>query len=276
MMLRGQPVVLLERFTIEDWHRYILRYRPEFTGLPPSCVQLVLDANIPVEDLASIIQIGTGAAPLDPSVQKAFEDRYRIPIILSYGATEFAGPVTAMTRELHAVWGREKLGTVGRAIPGAQLRVVDPDSGARLPPGQEGLLEVISPRIGRDWIRTSDIVMIDEDGFMFHRGRADGAIIRGGFKILPESVERALMLHPNVSEAAVTAIADHRLGEVPAAAIRLKPGAQAPGFDAFEAHLRQHVLATHIPVKWLILGDIPRTPSLKADRPALRHLFESG
>jgi long-chain acyl-CoA synthetase len=137
---------------------------------------------------------------------------------------------------------------------------------------QEGLLEVISPRIGPDWIRTSDIVMIDEDGFMFHRGRADGAIMRGGFKILPESVEQG----SNVSEAAVTAITDHRLGEVPAAAIRLKPGAQAPGFDAFEAHLRQHVLATHIPVKCLILGDIPRTPSLKADRPALRHLFESG
>lgn len=55
--------------------------------------------------------------------------------------------------------------------------------------GQEGLLEVISPRIGPDWIRTSDIGLIDADGFLFHRGRADGAIMRGGFKLLPETID---------------------------------------------------------------------------------------
>lgn len=275
MMMRGQRVVLLERFSVAGWRDHVVRYRPVHSGLPPSCVQLVLDADIPREDLSSIKTIGTGAAPLDPTVQAAFEDRYGIPILLSYGATEFAGPVAAMTPDLHAEWGRTKLGTVGRAMAGAQLRVVDPETGAALPPGAEGLLEVISPRIGPDWIRTSDIAMIDEDGFLFHRGRADGAIMRGGFKILPESVERALMLHPAISEAAVTGISDHRLGQVPAAAIRLKPGSAAPGTDELEAHLRRHVLATHVPVKWLFCNDIPRTPSLKADRPALRRLLEA-
>lgn len=274
MMLRGQRVVLLERFTVAGWHEYVKRFRPVHSGLPPSCVQLVLDADIPKEDLASIHMLGVGAAPLDPTVQKAFEDHYGIPILISYGATEFAGPVAAMTLELHAEWGREKLGTVGRAMPGAKLRVVDPDTGNPLPPGREGLLEVVSPRIGPDWIRTSDIAVIDEDGFLFHRGRADGAIMRGGFKILPESVERALMLHPAVSEAAVTGISDHRLGEVPAAAIRLKPGVREPSFEELEAHLRQHILATQLPVKWLYCNDLPRTPSLKADRRAVRRLFE--
>ena len=275
VLLSGQRIVLLERFTIEGWRDYVMRFRPARSGLPPSFVRQVLDADIPKADLASIKQLGVGAAPLDPTVQKAFEDHYGIPILVSYGATEFAGPVAAITPELHAQWGRAKLGTVGRAMPGAKLRIIDPDTGAVLPAGQEGLLEVVSPRGGPDWIRTSDIAMIDEDGFLFHRGRADGAIMRGGFKILPETIERALMLHPDIAEVAVTGIADTRLGEVPAAAIRLKPGTATPDIESLKAHLRQHVLATHLPVKWLFCTELPRTPSLKADRPALRKMFGS-
>ncbi|GAA0318977.1 hypothetical protein GCM10009087_31680 [Sphingomonas oligophenolica] len=275
MLIRGQRVVLLERFSISAWRDYVVRYRPTHSGLPPSCVQLVLDQNLPREDLASIRFLGVGAAPLDANVQKAFEDRYGIPILLSYGATEFAGPVAAMTPELHAGWGRSKIGTVGRAMPGARLRIVDPDSGAELPPGIEGVLEVVSPRIGPEWIRTSDIAMIDGDGFLFHRGRADGAIMRGGFKILPEPVERALMLHPAVSEAIVVGIPDRRLGEVPVAAVRLKPGEVAPTTDTLESHVRQHVLATHVPARWLFCADLPRTPSLKLDRPAVARLFQA-
>ena len=178
-----------------------------------------------------------------------------------------------MTAALHAEWGARKIGSVGRAMPGAQLRIVDPDSGIPLPPNSEGLLEVISPRIGPDWIRTSDIALIDADDFLFLRGRTDGAIIRGGFKLLPESIERALMLHPAVAEAAVTGMADHRLGQVPAAAIRLRGNFAAPAIAALETHVRHHLPATHVPVKWLFVRDLPRTPSLKTDRRALQALF---
>ena len=275
MLLRGQRIVLLERFSVAAWHDYVKEHRPAHSGLPPSFVQQVLDADIPKEDLASIKLLGVGAAPLDPTVQAAFEDHYGIPILLSYGATEFAGPVACMTAELHAEWGRKKLGTVGRAMPGAQLRVVEVDTGKPLPPGEEGLLEVVSPRLGPDWIRTSDLAMIDDDSFLFLRGRADGAIMRGGFKILPETVERALMLHPAVAEVAVTGIADARLGQVPAAAIRLKPKSTPPEFTELESHVRQHVLATHMPTKWLFCSDLPRTPSLKIDHRAVRLLFET-
>jgi long-chain acyl-CoA synthetase len=235
---------------------------------------MVLDANIPPTDLACIRSIGTGAAPLDPSAQRAFEERYGIPILLSYGATEFAGPVTAMTADLHAQWGKQKFGSVGRAIAGAQLRIIDPDTATVLAPGKEGVLEVIAPRIGPDWIRTSDIAMIDEDGFLFHRGRADGAIMRGGFKLLPETIERALLLHDAISAAAVVGLRDQRLGQVPAAAVQLKPGIDRPDLAELEAHLRKHIYATHIPVAWRIVDELPRTPSLKIDRPALHRLFE--
>lgn len=272
-MLIGGWVELVDRFSIDAWHAHVVRFKPAHTGLPPTMIQMVLDRNIPKEDLASIKTLGTGAAPLDPNVQRAFEDRYGIPILLSYGATEFGGPVTAMTAELHAQFGRAKLGTVGRPIGGAKIRVVDPETGAELPASQEGLLEVVSPRIGPDWIRTADLAMIDEDGFLFHRGRADGAIMRGGFKVLPEVIERALLLHPAVAAVSVVGVPDRRLGQVPGAALQLRPEAARPGLDEIEAHLRNHVPATHVPAHWAVVDELPKNPSMKIDRPAVTRLF---
>jgi acyl-CoA synthetase (AMP-forming)/AMP-acid ligase II len=274
-LLKGLRIILLDKFSVRAWHDYVLRYRPTAFGLPPAGVQMLLDADIPKADLSSIRVLSTGAAPLDPTVQRAFEERYGIPVLLSYGATEFVGPVTAMTADLHAQWGASKFGSVGRALPGAQLRIIDPETGATLPPGQEGIVEVISPRVGPEWIRTSDIGMIDADGFLFHRGRADGAIVRGGFKLMPESIERALLLHPSISAAAIVGVADPRLTQIPVAAIQLRPGAAKPTVADLEKHLRQHVPATHIPVHWLFVESLPTTPSFKVDRPAVRRLFSN-
>jgi long-chain acyl-CoA synthetase len=273
-LLRGQRAVLLERFTVAGWHDHLVRYRPQASGLPPASVQMVLNAGIPPADLACLRRLGTGAAPLDPTVHRAFEERYGVPILLSYGATEFGGPVTAMTEELHQTWGRSKFGSVGRALPGARLRIVDTDTGAELPPGTEGVLEVVSPRIGPLWIRTSDIALIDADGFLFHRGRRDGAIMRGGFKILPESIERTLMLHSAVSAVAAVAVPHQRLGQVPAVAIELKPGSSTPALSELEALVREHLPATHVPVHWRFVDELPRTPSLKVEQAAVRRLFE--
>jgi acyl-CoA synthetase (AMP-forming)/AMP-acid ligase II len=275
-LLNGDGVVMVDRFTVAGWRDYIRRYRPLFASMPAAGVQMVLDADVPVEELAGLTAISTGAAPLDPQTQACFEDRYGIPILFGYGATEFAGGVAAMTLELHAQWGRQKRGSAGRAAFGAQLRIVDPETGQSLPPGQEGLLEVLTPRVGPDWIRTSDLAIIDADGFLFHRGRADGAIVRGGFKLMPETIEQALLLHPSISAAAVIALPDHRLGQTPGAAIQLKPGAPTPSAADLEAHLRRHVYATHLPTVWRIVEALPRTAALKVDRPAVRRLFDSG
>ena len=272
-LIRAGFVILLDRFDLAAWHRYVLRYQPAIFGLPPAGVQMILDANLPKEDLACIQALGTGAAPLDPTVQRNFEARYGIPILLSYGATEFVGPVSAMTLELFRQYGYAKTLSCGRPMPGAKLRVVNAETGGELPPGQEGLLQVVSPRIGPDWIQTADIAVIDADGFLFHRGRADGAIMRGGFKVLPETIERALLLHPAVAVAAVTGVPDHRLGQVPGAAVQLRPEAAAPSVAELERHVREHVPATHVPAHWRIVEHMPRTVSMKVDRAALRTLF---
>jgi long-chain acyl-CoA synthetase len=273
-LLRGHRIVLTERFNVPTWRTYLRRHQPDRASLPPAGFQMVLDAAVPREELAGLRSIASGAAPLDPKVHRAFVARYDVPILLSYGATEFGGPVTSMTPELHEQWGDEKLGSVGRPIAGAQLRVVDPETGETLAHGVQGVLEVIAPRIGPHWIRTSDLAMIDADGFLFHCGRADGAIMRGGFKLLPETIEAALLLHPAVSSAAVVGLRDARLGQVPAAAVQLKPGVSRPTSGELERHLRDHVYATHVPAAWRFVDELPRTPSFKVDGAAVRALFE--
>jgi len=272
--LRGRRTLLVDRFSVEVWVDYVKRYQVTQGGAPPAAVSMILDKQIPKEDLASIKYFSTGAAPLDPTIHRRFEETYGIPVLLSYGATEFGGPVVAMTPALHAEWGASKFGSVGRAMPGAQLRLRDPETDAILPPGNEGVLEVVSPRMGPEWIRTSDVVFIDEDGFVFCRGRNDGAIMRGGFKVLPETIERALLLHPAISAAGVVGVPDARLHEVPGAVIQLQPGAENPGVEAFAEHLRERVLKTHLPVHWRFVDALPKNPSFKIDRPALKRMFE--
>jgi acyl-coenzyme A synthetase/AMP-(fatty) acid ligase len=168
----------------------------------------------------------------------------------------------------------EKIGSVGRPYAGSQLRVIDAETGGELPAGQDGLLEVLTPRMGSTWIRTTDIGMIDKDGFLFLRGRADGAIIRGGFKLLPESIERALCLHPAVAGAIVVGIADKRLGQVPAAVVQIKSGWHQPEIEDLEQHLRKHVYATHIPTAWVFVDALPLNTSAKPDLAQARRLFE--
>jgi acyl-coenzyme A synthetase/AMP-(fatty) acid ligase len=272
-VLSGRFAMLREKFDLGFWRDYVVRYRPTHFGLPPAAVRAALDADIPREDLASLTSLQSGSAPLDPTVHRAFEAKYGIPILLAYGATEFGGPVAMMTAELHKQYGETKFGSNGRAFDGAQLRVIDPDTGEILPPGTEGLLEVMSPRMGTHWIRTTDIVILDADGFLFHRGRADGAIMRGGFKILPETIAKALMTHPAVAAVSVVGVPSRRLGQTPGAAIQLVPGAEPPSFAALEAHLRDRVLATHIPTHWKIVEVLPSTPSFKIDQAAVRALF---
>lgn len=274
-LLPGLRGVLVERFTLAAWRDFVIRHRPTAAHVPVPAIQMILEAKVPKDELASIQAMGTGTAPLDPSVQRAFEARYGIPILLAYGATEFGGPVTLMTLDDVRQWGDAKAGSVGRPWAGAELRVIDPETEAVLGAGNEGLLEVRTPRMGADWIRTSDIGLIDADGYLFHRGRADGAINRGGFKLMPSEIEQALMTHEAISAVAVLGIGDARLGQVPAAAIQLKAGVAQPSVQALEAHLRERVPATHIPSVWRFVESLPYNAMLKVDQVALRQLLET-
>jgi acyl-coenzyme A synthetase/AMP-(fatty) acid ligase len=135
-------------------------------------------------------------------------------------------------------------------------------------------LEALSPMISREWIRTTDLAVMDEDDFVFHRGRADGVIVRGGFKIAPETIDDALREHPSILDAATVGVADERLGSVPGSVVELRRGAAAPTPRALDEHVRSRLNPLHVPVRYLIVDAIPRTTSMKADLRAVRALLE--
>ena len=269
----GAPIALLERFTVPAYIAAIGRHRPPLMALAPPAVGMILDANVPPEALAGVGAVFGGGGALSAETQAAFEARYGIPVYWGYGATEFGGTLIRWTPDMHREFGVTKRGSVGRVMGGAEIRVVDAVSGAALEIGERGLMEGRVALMGPDWIRTTDLVSIDADGFVWHHGRADGAIVRGGFKILPEVVADALRTHPAVADAAVVGRADARLGHVPVAAVEIRPGAATPSPAELEAHLRRTLAATHIPVEIRILDALPRTPSLKVSLGDIRRLF---
>jgi acyl-coenzyme A synthetase/AMP-(fatty) acid ligase len=272
-IVAGLRIVLQDRFTLDGWLDYVKRYPMPDIYLPPVGIQMLLDADIPREALGFARSCRSGMTKLPVEVQRAFEDKYGIPVVMSYGATEFGGVVIQMEYEDALEWGQRKLGSTGRAYGEAKVRVVDAVSGKVLRPGQEGLLEVLVPSIGPEWARTSDLAMIDEDEFVFILGRVDSAIMRGGFKILPEAIETALIQHPDIEAAAVIGVSDRRLGQVPAALVEMKPG-KSPLSDAeLEAHVRRHVPSTHVPAYWRYTETMPRTASLKVSLGDVRALF---
>jgi len=129
------------------------------------------------------------------------------------------------------------------------------------------------PVIGDHWIKTTDIVTIDADGFVFHRGRGDGAILRGGHKVLPEKVVEALRSHPDVLDAAVVGLPDERLGAIPVAAVELRAGRSATAEDLRE-HVRHRLTAPQVPARIQIVPSLPRTTSLKVNLKAVTAMFD--
>lgn len=274
-VLDGRSFCLLDRFRVETWRDAVRRHQPRTASLVPTALRMVLAADLDPKDLASLQSVVCGTAPLDPEDADAFERRYGIPVLVSYGATEFGGGVAGWNLGDHARFGKAKRGSVGRAHPGCALRIVSESDGSPVAPGVAGLLEVKAEQLGgEDWTRTTDLARIDADGFLWILGRADHAIIRGGFKVLPETVQTALERHPDVKGAVVVGRPDARLGAVPVAAVELRTGSTcAP--QGLVAFLGGELAPYEIPVEIRILPVLPRTSSGKGDLRAIAELFDA-
>jgi acyl-CoA synthetase (AMP-forming)/AMP-acid ligase II len=269
----ARSFVLLPRFELDRWADAVRRHRPKTVSLVPAALRMVLHSDLSRDDLAGIRAVTSGTAPLSAEDADAFAEKYGIPVLTSYAATEFGGGVAGWTLPDHQMHWSTKRGSVGRASLGAQLRVVD-DYGNPIGPDEAGLLEVKPGQLGptAEWIRTTDLARIDADGFLWILGRADQAIIRGGFKVMPDDVRTALENHPAVQGAAVVGRADHRLGETPVAMVELR---DAVTVDDLVEFLRTRLARYEIPTDIAVVETIPRTPSGKADLRAVRRYFDA-
>lgn len=270
----ARPFVLLPKFELQRWADAVREHQPRAVSLVPAALRMVLHSDLSRDDLAGIRAVTSGTAPLSADDADAFTEKFGIPVLTSYAATEFGGGVASWTLADHQKHWKDKRGSVGRANPGARLRVVDED-GTPLGSDEKGLLEVKPAQFeaDADWIRTTDLARIDADGFVWILGRADQAIIRGGFKVMPDDVRTALESHPAVRGAAVIGIPDKRLGETPVAMVELRtPAPSAELTDYLQGRLARY----EIPTRIAIVDTIPRTPSGKADLGAVREHFATG
>ncbi len=274
-LLEARPIALHERFSVEAWHAAVKQYRPKVVNLVPSAILMVYDANFPKEDLASLRVIRSGTAPLDPDLKAAFEERYGMPVLSEYGASEFMGGITVWTLAEYEKHRNTKRGSVGRAKHDVEYKIVDQETHEPVKLGDRGLLVLKSTRFAtHDWITTTDLVSEDEDGYIYVHGRADQAINRGGFKILPEAIAEALRKHPGVKDAGVVGAKDRKLGQVPVALVEPWPDRPAPSADELMAFAKANLIGYQVPVAFEFTDALPRTPSLKVALPAVREILK--
>lgn len=274
----GRRFILMERFDARTWADFVERERVRVGQLNPTAMRMILDADIAREQLASLKVVRGGTSATPPELQIAFEDRYGVPVLTTYGATEFAGAIVGWSPEDHASYGRSHLGASGRAHPGVELRVIDPVSGEVVAAGESGVLEVRTVQSSADpqaWIRTSDVAVLDAEGFLWIQGRVDDVIVRGGFKVHAVKVATALEQHACVREAAVVGMPDNRLGQVPVAVVTVINGSESFRVDELIEFVKARLAVYEVPVDIKVVDSLPLTPSMKVNRPALLALFQS-
>jgi long-chain acyl-CoA synthetase len=269
----GAPVVILGRFDPTRFLMVVRRFGIRSTVLPPAAIAMLADAP-DVDDLTPLRYVRSITAPLSPVLARRFHDRFGIVVLNGYGQAELGEVIgwTAADAREHP----EKVGAVGRAHPGVDLRIVDRDADAigRLlvrPPRRalgSGADDPLAGRVDPDgFVDTGDLARLDDDGFVWIEGRAGDLINRGGNKVFPDAVEEVLLLHPSVRDAGVVGEPDDRLGEVPVAYV-VTDGEVADA--ALTALCREHLVPYKVPVAFRRVEEIPRTEVGKIRRRALR------
>jgi long-chain acyl-CoA synthetase len=251
----GQTTVIQPRFDAGGWLDLVERHRVSAAFVVPTMLGRILDhPDFARTDLGSLRSVAYGAAPASPDlVARATEALPGVAFSNVFGQTETLGAYTALSAEDHGDAVRRT--SVGRPLPGIQLRVVDPDSGKDVPDGEPGELWVLSDQNVRPgWLRTGDLARVDGDGYVFPVGRLSDTINRGGEKLGPIEVEEVLRSHPDVADAAVAGLPDADLGERVGAAVVVRGQVT---IESLRAHCAEHLARFKVPDTVVVVDHIP-------------------
>lgn len=275
----GRSIVLLRKFDGAMAHRLIGRHGIDNLTINPAMLRILLDQVPPDANLAPVRYVSSGTAPLPAALREEFEHRFGIPVLQAYGQTEaFGGIAIESVKDVLA--GSRRPGSVGKPLPGVELRIVD-DEGADV--AADGIGEIVvrsrsattgylggdaaPPVDGEGWLRTGDRGRLDPEGYLYITGRSKNIIICGGFNIVPEELEAALVQDESVRDAAVVGLADDRLGEIPIALVES---------DAVPATILDRVSNRLAPYKrprgLFVVDRLPRVANGKVNRPAASEL----
>lgn len=284
-LLTGGSLIFLEgRFDAGEVLRLIEKEKIRVWGSVPTMVSRVIDheefARYDTSSLSSIPMGGANVSgELRDKVRRAFTG-VRGGGGSLYGLTE-AGGVLAAGSGSEMV---KRPGCVGRPLPVVEVKIKDPSPEgvgeilARTPTAMSGYWgEEESPPASGGWISTGDLGRLDEEGYLYVVGRSKDVIIRGGENIASGHVERFLLTHPGVREAAVVPIPHPDLGEEVGAALLLHPGAQA-NTEEIKAHVAKNLARFEIPSRWWVRQEsLPTNPTGKIlRREVLREWLERG
>jgi acyl-CoA synthetase (AMP-forming)/AMP-acid ligase II len=270
----GNTSVVQERFDAAAWLRLVQEHRVRTAFLVPTMLQRILDhPDFAGTDLSSLVAIAYGAAAAPVAlVRRAMAALPHVLFANVFGQTETLGAYTTLLPEDHR--DPNRVGSVGRPLPGVEVRVVDPETGIDVEAGIVGELWVNSGQsVNEGWLHTGDLARRDADGYIYPSGRVSDTINRGGEKFGPIEVEDALRTHPAVSDVAVAGITDEEMGQrVGAAVVARLPVT----LEELRTHCRARIAYFKLPERLMIVDRIPYNETGKVNRGQLATLIADG
>jgi len=286
VVLSGGSLIFLPRFDVDA----VATHLPEatmFSGVPTMYIRLLDDRRIDAALCRNMRLFVSSSAAMPEVVADAFEARTGHRILECYGLTE-TGTITSNRFEGHWPGTGFQRGSVGVALPGVEMKILDSD-GAEVPAGVTGALLVRKPEMFLGYwrrpdetagcyspdgmFRTGDLASIGTDGFIRIAGRARDVVITGGFNVFPREIELALARVEGVGECAVVGVPHPSLGEAPIAVV-VVPSPHRPDEAAMLHDLRQHLAPHKLPRRVLVVDSIPRSPAGKIDSRKIREDFQ--
>lgn len=271
----GGSVVCTPGFHAPSFLSWLERHAPTwYTAVPTIHQAVAARAGSEVARRGRLRFARSSSAALPRQVAGELESALGVPVIESYGMTEAAHQIASNPLPP----GERRPGSVGRAA-GPQIAILD-EAGNPLPPGTIGEVAIRGSNVfsgyvvsqdsnerssSDGWFRTGDEGLLDEDGYLFLRGRLKEIINRGGEKVTPGEVEDALLAHPAVGQAVAFAVPDTRVGEEVGAAVVPRGGA-APGEEELQRFVAERLSDFKVP-RWIaVVEEIPASPTGKLQR----------
>ena len=270
-LLAGATVILRKRFSATQFWTQIRESRATSTSVSPTILAMLLEheAKAPPAAEIELDYIKVASAPTPVELAQRFEARFGRGLLLeTYGLTE-----TTAINVMNPLHGPRKHGSIGRALPPQEVRIVDGEIEIRGPTVMKEYFRdpENTRKVLRDgWIRTGDVARQDSDGFIFIVGRSKEMIIRGGENISPLEIEEVAVRHPAVREAAAVGVPDRIWGE--SVGLCVVPRAAVTEQELVE-FCRGHLSPFKVPHRIVFLEELPRNAVGKVTRNALRGVF---
>ena len=271
----------MPRFVLDDAMKLIDKTKPTvMPGVPTMFIAMLNHPKLTSFDLSSLKYCLSGGAPLPVEVKQKFEKLTGCKLVEGYGLSEASPSVTCNPLD-----GPVKEGSIGQPLPGTIVSLRDlADPTKEVPLGEKGEICIKGPQVMKgywkrpeetanqfvgDFLRTGDVGIMDEEGFIFIVDRIKDLIICSGYNVYPRRIEEAIYEHPAVEEVTVIGIKDEYRGEAPKAFIKLEAGVTATEAD-IRKHLEPSISKIEMPAEIEFRDALPKTMIGKLSKKELK------